>query len=90
MTAFVAPLLFASQYLYQTWLILSAIRQVFWHVPLMVSGDLSRVLGIGGNIAFQFLVLWPSNADQRQFSPRIWHTVLNTLGGKFFPAGAGQ
>jgi len=83
-TAFAAPLLLRRNNFIKTWLILSAIR-VLWHVPLMVSGDLSWVLGIGGNIAFQFLVLWLfQRADQRWFLAAIWHTVLNTFGGKFF------
>jgi hypothetical protein len=83
-TAFAAPLLLRQNYFIKTWLILSAIR-VLWHVPLMVSGDLSWVLGIGGNIAFQFLVLWLFlRADQCWFPAAIWHAVLNTFGGKFF------
>ena len=50
-----------------------------------MSGDLPWVLGVGGNIAFQFLVLWLfQRADQRWFLAAIWHAVLNTSGGKFF------
>ena len=83
-TAFAAPLLLRRNTFIKAWLILSAIR-VLWHVPLMISGDLPWVLGIGGNTAFQFLVLWLfQRADQRWFLAAIWHAVLNTSGGKFF------
>ena len=83
-TAFAAPMLLRRNTLMKTWLILSAIR-VLWHVPLMMSGDLPWALGIGGNIAFQFLVLWIfQRADQRWFLAAIWHAALNTSGGKFF------
>lgn len=83
-TAFAAPMLLRRNSFMKTWGILSAIR-VLWHVPLMMSGDLPWVLGIGGNIAFQFLVLWIfQRADQRWFLAAIWHAALNTSGGKFF------
>jgi len=83
-TAFASPLLLRRHTFIKAWLILSAIR-VLWHVPLMMSGNLPWVLGVGGNIAFQFLVLWLfQRADQRWFLAAIWHAVLNTSGGKFF------
>ena len=83
-TAFAAPLLLRRNTFMKTWLILSAIR-VLWHIPLMLSGDLPWVLGIWGNIAFQFLVLWIfQRSDQRWFLAALWHTTLNTFGGKFF------
>jgi membrane protease YdiL (CAAX protease family) len=83
-TAFAAPMLLRRNTFINAWLILSVIR-VLWHVPLMLSGDLPWVLGIGGNIAFQFLVLWLfQRAEQRWFLAAIWHAALNTSGGKFF------
>ena len=82
-TAFAAPLLLQRRTFGQAWLILSAIR-VLWHVPLMLSGDLPWVLGIGGNIAFQFLVLRLFQRTDRWFLAAIWHAALNTAGGKFF------
>ena len=83
-TAFAAPMLLRHNTFMKAWLILSAIR-VLWHVPLMISGDLPWVLGFGGNIAFQFLVLWLfQRAGQRWFLAAIWHAALNTSGGKFF------
>lgn len=83
-TAFAAPMLLRRNNFINAWLTLSAIR-ILWHVPLMLSGDLPWVLGIGGNIAFQFLVLWIfQRTDQRWFLAAIWHATLNTFGGKFF------
>ncbi|HEY6071935.1 MAG TPA: CPBP family glutamic-type intramembrane protease, partial [Anaerolineales bacterium] len=49
-TAFAAPRLLRSHPFMTAWVILSAIR-VFWHLPLMLTGQLSWVLGIVGNIA---------------------------------------
>jgi hypothetical protein len=83
-TAFAASMLLRRNSFIKTWLILSAIR-VFWHIPLILSGDLPWVLGIFGNIAFQFLVLWIfQRSGQRWFLAVIWHAALNTIGGNFF------
>jgi len=83
-TAFAAPILLRRNSFLKTWAILAAIR-VIWHLPLMFSGELPWVLGIGGNIAFQFLLLWLfQRADQRWFLAAIWHSALNTFGGNFF------
>ena len=83
-TAFAAPMLLRHNTFLKTWLILSAMR-VFWHIPLMLSGDLPWVLGIFGNIAFQFLVLWIfQRGNQAWFLAALWHATLNTFGGGFF------
>ena len=83
-TAFAAPMLLRRNSFIKTWLILSAIR-IFWHIPLMMSGDLPWVLGIFGNIAFQFLVLWMfQRSNQRWFLTALSHAVLDTVGGNFF------
>lgn len=66
-----------------TWLILSAMR-VLWHLPLMLNGDLSWTLGLGGNIAFQFLLLWLFQGTGVWFLAAIWHTTLNVTSGSFF------
>lgn len=81
--AFAAVLLLRRHPFITAWLILSTIR-VFWHLPLMFSGDLSWVLGIGGNIAFQFLMLWLFQHTGVWFLAAIWHAMLNATGGKFF------
>lgn len=83
-TAFAAPRLLDRQGFTASWAVLSGIR-VFWHLPLMLSGDLPWVLGVGGNAAFQFLVLWIFVRSGRVwFLAAVWHAVLNTVGGEFF------
>ena len=82
-TAFAAPRLLRRHSFITAWLILSAMR-VVWHLPLMLNGDLSWTLGIGGNIAFQFLVLWLFQRTNVWFLAAIWHAMLNATGGKFF------
>jgi hypothetical protein len=82
-TAFAAPLLRRHTFI-NAWLILSAIR-VFWHLPLMLTGQLPLTLGIGGDIAFQFLVLWLFRRSSGVWLlAAIWHAMLNTTGGEFF------
>ncbi len=82
--AFAAPLLLRRHTFITAWLILAAIR-VFWHLPLMINGQLSWTLGIGGDIAFQFLMLWLFRRSGRVWLlAAIWHAVLNTTGGGFF------
>jgi hypothetical protein len=67
------------------WAILSAIR-VFWHLPLMLTGELPWVLGVVGNVAFQFLLLWVFVRTGVWLLAGIWHAVLNTVSGNFvFP-----
>jgi len=83
-TAFAAQRLLGRYTFLTAWIIMSAIR-VFWHLPLMLAGDLPWVLGIGGNTAFQFLLLWIfKRSGKVWFLAAIWHTVLNTTGGSFF------
>jgi membrane protease YdiL (CAAX protease family) len=81
--AFAAPRLLARHPFMTAWIILAAIR-IFWHVPLMLSGELPLVLGIGGNAAFQFLLLWIVKRGGVWFLAAIWHAVLNTFSGSFF------
>lgn len=81
-TAFAAPRLFATNSFVRAWLALSVMRTV-WHLPLMLQGDLSLTLGIGGNFAFQFLVLWLMQRTGVWLLAALWHTVLNTIGGSF-------
>jgi len=83
-TAFATQRLLDRYSFLAAWIIMSAIR-VFWHLPLMLAGDLPWVLGIGGNIAFQFLLLWIfQRSGKVWFLAAIWHAVLNTTGGSFF------
>jgi membrane protease YdiL (CAAX protease family) len=81
--AFAAPRLLNRHTFTTAWVILSAIR-VFWHLPLMLTGELPWVLGIVGNIAFQFLMLWVFLRTGVWLLAGIWHAVLNTVSGQFF------
>ncbi len=81
--AFAAPRLLGRYSFVETFAILSAMR-VFWHLPLMLSGDLPLALGIGGNIGFQFLLLWLFYRTDVWFLAAVWHAVLNTTSGEFF------
>ncbi len=82
--AFAAPRLLAGGRFLAAWAILAAIR-VLWHLPLMLSGSLPWVLGVGGNIAFQLLMMWMFvRTGGAWFLAAIWHSTLNALGGLFF------
>jgi hypothetical protein len=51
----------------------------------MLSGDLPWTLGVGGNLAFQFLLLDLFRRSGGAWLPAaFWHTMLNTTGGAFF------
>lgn len=83
-TAFAGPRLLARHPFVAAWGILSGIR-VIWHLPLMLSGELSWVLGVGGNAAFQLLLLWTfARSGGVWFLTAVWHGVLNTAGQFFF------
>ena len=81
-TAFATPLLLARHRFLQAWLVLGAVRSL-WHLPLMLQGDLSWTLGIGGNFAFQLLLLWMYRRTGVWFLAALWHAALNTVGGSF-------
>ena len=83
-TAFAAPLVLRRHPFITAWLILAAIR-VFWHLPLMMTGQLSWTLGIVGNIAFQFLLLWLFRRSGGVWLlAAIWHAMFNATSGGFF------
>lgn len=82
-SAFAAPRLLERRGVLGAWLVLGSIRTI-WHLPLMASGGLSLTLGIGGNFAFQFLVLWLLVRTDCWFLVAVWHAVLNAVGGSFF------
>ncbi|MEO8452830.1 MAG: CPBP family intramembrane glutamic endopeptidase [Gemmatimonadota bacterium] len=81
-TAFAAPRLLSQGGMVRAWLILATIRTI-WHLPLMLSGELTLALGIGGNFAFQFIVLWLYRRTGVWFLAAIWHTTLNVVSGQF-------
>lgn len=83
-TAFAAPVLLARHGLIGAWAILSAMR-IFWHLPLMIGGQLPWTVGIVGNAGFQLIVLVMLTASGGRWSlAAVWHATLNAFGGAFF------
>ncbi len=92
-SAFVVPLLARRRGLLASFAILASMR-IGWHLPLMVSGMLPWVVGIGGNAGFQLAILVLFQlARSRWTLAVVWHTVLNVFSGGFlftFVTGADQ
>ncbi len=66
------------------WVLASAMR-IFWHLPLMLSGNLGWVLGTVGNAGFTMvMLLLLLAADGRWQLVAVWHAALNATGGLFF------
>lgn len=83
-TAFALPRLLDGGNLAAAWAVLAGIR-IVWHLPLMLTGDLPWIVGVGGNAAFQLILLWIYLRSGRVwFLAAVWHAVLNTVGGEFF------
>lgn len=83
-TAFAAPVLLRRHGLLGAWAVLSALR-IFWHLPLMIGGQLPWAVGIFGNAGFQLVVLLIMSASGNQWSlAAVWHATLNAFGGSFF------
>ena len=83
-TAFAAPRLLDRHRFLVAFLVIAAIR-VFWHLPLMLAGDLPPLIGVVANAAFQFMVLWAfCRSGGAWLLAAIWHAVHNTLSGSFF------
>jgi membrane protease YdiL (CAAX protease family) len=83
-TAFAAPVLLDRHGLIGAWAILSAMR-IFWHLPLMIGGQLPWTIGIVGNAGFQLIVLAMLTASGGRWSlAAVWHATLNAFGGAFF------
>jgi hypothetical protein len=82
-SAFAAPLLLRRHGLLGAWAILSAVR-IFWHLPLMIGGQLPWSVGIVGNAGFQLIVLAMMSAGGAWSLAAVWHASLNAFGGAFF------
>ncbi|HKP27927.1 MAG TPA: CPBP family intramembrane glutamic endopeptidase [Gemmatimonadales bacterium] len=83
-TAFAAPRLLGRHRFLVAFLIIAAIR-VFWHLPLMLAGELPPLVGVVANAGFQFMVLWAFfRSGGAWLLAAIWHAVHNTLSGSFF------
>lgn len=82
--AFAAPLVLRSHGILGAWVVLSAMR-VVWHLPMMLSGDLSWVIGIVGNTAFTMVALQVFILSGGRWSlVAVWHASVNAFGGAFF------
>jgi len=83
-TAFMLPVLLKDKSFASAWVSVSAIR-VLWHLPLMLTGALPWVIGLGGVIAFQFIVVWIYHRSSGVWIlAAIWHAAVNTTGGQHF------
>jgi hypothetical protein len=83
-TAFVAPVLMRRHGLLTAWAILAPMR-IFWHLPLLLSGDMNWVVWLFGNAGFQLIVLQLMRKSGGAWSlAAVWHATLNATGGAFF------
>ena len=83
-TAFAAPILLRRHGLWGAWVILGALR-IFWHLPLLISGDMPWMVWLVGNGAFQLVVLQLMRRSNGAWSlAAVWHATLNAFGGAFF------
>lgn len=82
-TAYATPKLLERYSFFKTYVIMATIR-IFWHLPLMLSGDLPWSLGIIGNASFQFLLLVIyTKGDEDWRLAAVWHSMLNAFSGNF-------
>ncbi len=82
--AFAAPILLRRHGLLLAWA-LSAGMRIFWHLPMMLTGDLTWTLGVLGNAAFTMVMLQLMLASHGRWSlVAVWHAMLNAMGGLFF------
>jgi membrane protease YdiL (CAAX protease family) len=64
---------------------LSAGMRILWHLPLMLTGDLTWTLGVAGNAGFTLVMLLVLTASGGRWSlVAVWHAMLNATGGLFF------
>jgi hypothetical protein len=82
--AFAAPLLLRRHGLLAAWCLAAGMR-ILWHLPMMVSGDLSWVLGTVGNAGFTMVLLLLLVASRGRWTlVAVWHATLNATGGLGF------
>ena len=83
-TGFAAPVLLRRFGLLGAFGVLAPLR-IFWHLPLMLTGDMPVVLGILGNAGFQLLLLLVVQHRRGSWThAAVWHATLNAFGGAFF------
>ena len=83
-TAFAAPILLRRFGLLGAFAVLAPLR-IFWHLPLMITGDMPLVIGILGNAGFQLIVLQMMRHRRGSWTlAAVWHATLNAFGAAFF------
>lgn len=83
-TAFAAPVLLRRYGLWGAFGVLAPLR-IFWHLPLMITGDMPVALGLLGNAGFQLVVLQMVRRRGGSWThAAVWHATLNAFGGAFF------
>lgn len=83
-TAFAAPILLKRHGLWGAWAVLAFLR-IFWHLPLLIAGDMPWMVWLVGNGAFQLIVLQLMRKSDGAWSlAAVWHATLNAFGGAFF------
>ena len=83
-TAFAAPVLLRRFGFLGAFGVLASFR-IFWHLPLMLTGDMPPVVGILGNAGFQLVVLLLVAHRRGSWTlAAVWHSVLNAFGNAFF------
>ncbi|RYC13272.1 type II CAAX prenyl endopeptidase Rce1 family protein [Nocardioides zhouii] len=83
-TAFAAPVLLRRFGLLGAFGVLAPLR-IFWHLPLMLTGDMPLVVGILGNAGFQLVVLLLLRNRRGSWTlAAVWHSMLNAFGNAFF------
>ena len=83
-TAFAAPILLRRYGLWGAFAVLAPLR-IFWHLPLMITGDMPLVVGLLGNAGFQLIVLQMLRHRRGSWThAAVWHATLNAFGGAFF------
>ncbi len=83
-TAFAAPILLRRYGLWGAFGVLAPLR-IFWHLPLMITGEMPLVVGLLGNAGFQLIVLQIMRQRRGSWThAAVWHATLNAFGGAFF------
>jgi CAAX protease family protein len=82
-TAFAAPALMRRHSLIGAFAVLAPMR-IFWHVPLLLTGEMSWSIWLLGNAGFQLIVLQLMRKSGGAWSlAAVWHATLNATGGGF-------
>ncbi len=80
-SAFAAPVLLRRHGLWGAFAVLAPLR-IFWHLPLMLTGDMPVLVGLLGNAGFQLIVLQIMRQRRGSWThAAVWHATLNAFGG---------